>query len=898
MRSALRSLAVIVSAVAAAGGALAGGRFPAYPGLAKPGIFVGPGQGTVDAWRKLDDSFFEHWWHLNQEQHLDLRRRLFGANAARGVSGDTRAAALARLRTWAGPESANEELRSAALAALAKAGDADAGSLDLLLAGTECANQNVQRAALIALGVRGRGDALDFLLDVVRGRGGGIASEAQLRATAAIAVGLLCGGDSLPEAPEPERAGAAASKVPDRVAVALESEIVAPGAVAAIALHPEGRTVAVALAAGEVRFWPVAQRQFGAVKLRSRGGAEVRALAFHPDGARIALALADGTVELWDWTLRTAKDPLVGHAAAVTALAFDPGRGRIATGSVDGSVRTWLLNRGAPLHVLLERPTGVTALAWSGAGEKIAAGFADGAAYVLELRPGATREVARFDAAISALTFSGDGSRLAVGSERGEIALASCSGGAPVALTASNTGAVDALAFAERAGGVLAGTGGGHGAFIDLELRREVFSWETRGEYFATAADGSAIACSAADGALRHWKVEAAELPPRAAGGAAALAPPAARLGELLARRAFEELPETVQNAVALAAGIGGQGAFADPLAKLLKPETKLNQRVRANLILALAKCGGPDVFPYLFQVQADGKMVERIAAALGLAFALEGQGDGQQGARLEQALFERIEGEECERDALARQFLYLALGRLGRERGVEWLRAAVAAKQGDEEIFEQPFQAYALGVADATAAAPLLGEVFARQGNVHYRCALAAACGLLGPQGSAAAPALRAELASTSNRALAAFTTLALGMMGDAESLSAMRRQLGRTRLDVEALPLLAVGVALGGGRETVEQELIGRLARGGGGSEEQEVLLFGLGLVGGEQAARAILAHSGNRPAEVRAYAAQALGEILDPRPRSPYARLRAYFDVGNAPEVLLAGGLLTFQ
>lgn len=64
-------------------------------------------------------------------------------------------------------------------------------------------------------------------------------------------------------------------------------------------------------------------------------------LAFSPDGKTLAHALADGEVILWDAAAGKERRRLRGHEAPVEALAFAPGGGRLATVSRDTTGLIW-----------------------------------------------------------------------------------------------------------------------------------------------------------------------------------------------------------------------------------------------------------------------------------------------------------------------------------------------------------------------------------------------------------------------------------------------------------------------------------------------------------------------------------------------------------------------------
>jgi len=146
--------------------------------------------------------------------------------------------------------------------------------------------------------------------------------------------------------------------------------------------HPEGEGITalafsadsqfVASASGysdsTIRLWEVATGRSAGLFLGH--AAWVIALALAPDGRTLASASADQTIRLWDLDRRRCSATLRGHSSEVWALAFSPDGLSLASGGKDGSIcfwdprakpkDTWALTLPPPIRWLVFSPDGRT----------------------------------------------------------------------------------------------------------------------------------------------------------------------------------------------------------------------------------------------------------------------------------------------------------------------------------------------------------------------------------------------------------------------------------------------------------------------------------------------------------------------------------------------------------
>ncbi len=106
-----------------------------------------------------------------------------------------------------------------------------------------------------------------------------------------------------------------------------------------VAVAPDGKTAAAAMADGRVLTLGFPNLATGSVTEANRHQAVVRAVAFSPDGQWLASAGLDGLVLLTPRNPKAKPVVLADHSADVESLAFAPDSSQLASGSRDGRVR-------------------------------------------------------------------------------------------------------------------------------------------------------------------------------------------------------------------------------------------------------------------------------------------------------------------------------------------------------------------------------------------------------------------------------------------------------------------------------------------------------------------------------------------------------------------------------
>lgn len=205
---------------------------------------------------------------------------------------------------------------------------------------------------------------------------------------------------------------------PSVVLKPVESELELYG----LAIAPDGRSLAVGGFERGVRIW---QDLAGSSPTSSllEDSSPVSALVYTPDGNMLAAGTSKGLIRLWDPASGLLLRTLKGHMDWVSGLVFTPDGESLISTSTDGTVRLWSVADGSQVH-LLELGQPGASLALDPHGTLLALGAEDGKIYFWSLESNTwlgSLEAGR--AGVSALTFSADGKRLALGLSNGQTQL-------------------------------------------------------------------------------------------------------------------------------------------------------------------------------------------------------------------------------------------------------------------------------------------------------------------------------------------------------------------------------------------------------------------------------------------------------------------------------------------
>jgi WD40 repeat protein/serine/threonine protein kinase len=147
------------------------------------------------------------------------------------------------------------------------------------------------------------------------------------------------------------------------------------GAVNDLAVHPDGRHLAVA-GLGVVEVWDVVSHM-RVHELRGHSS-YVYSVAYSPDGKWLVTGGWDRTIKLWDAATGVERQTILSHEGFVLDLAFSPDSRSLASASEDRSVRLWEVPTGRRLGVLHGHTDFVQAVAFTPDGRELASGGNDG----------------------------------------------------------------------------------------------------------------------------------------------------------------------------------------------------------------------------------------------------------------------------------------------------------------------------------------------------------------------------------------------------------------------------------------------------------------------------------------------------------------------------------------
>ena len=187
----------------------------------------------------------------------------------------------------------------------------------------------------------------------------------------------------------------------------------------ALVFTPDGKTL---LSAGDDHLIKIWDTREGKLKLTLKGhGSLVTSLAINRAGSVLASASFDNSLRLWSLTDGSHHTILTGHTDRVRAVAFSPDGKTLASGSSDHTVRLWDLASGEAIFVSTAHTEAVRAVAFDPSGSFLLSTGDDRTIRVIGLKQKQEQLSLACSKPNSSLTFSPDGTTLAVGDDSGNV---------------------------------------------------------------------------------------------------------------------------------------------------------------------------------------------------------------------------------------------------------------------------------------------------------------------------------------------------------------------------------------------------------------------------------------------------------------------------------------------
>jgi WD40 repeat protein len=297
-----------------------------------------------------------------------------------------------------------------------------------------------------------------------------------------------------------------------------------PSLITGVAFSPDGKHLAVVNStSGDVRIWDVAAGT--EVRRLPGNGGQVGGAAWMPDSKQIVLVSQDGTVRFWD-AGTGALSRTLNTPAGAGLLALSRDGKRLALADTRRLVTVWEVATGKEALALPAQPAKVTAVAFSPDGARLAVGrqmeqstLGQPTAAVWEVTTGKqTVAFAAQHTSALGLAFSHDGGRLAVGSQDNCVRVFDLRNGllTPGGVLTGPRQAVSAVAFSPDGRRLAAGSRDHLVRVWELEAAQEPLTLGGHDEVVGAVAfspDGRHLASGGWEGVAKVWDLAAGQGP-------------------------------------------------------------------------------------------------------------------------------------------------------------------------------------------------------------------------------------------------------------------------------------------------------------------------------------------------------------------------------------------------
>ncbi len=185
----------------------------------------------------------------------------------------------------------------------------------------------------------------------------------------------------------------------------------------AIAISPDGKLLASGTDDGVIRLWDLETGKFKQ-ELSHNHNDWIRCLAFSPNGDEIASASEDTTISITNVITGKHLHTLRGHTGRVWSIDFHPKLPWLLSGEIGFNIRVWNYKSGECLRMGQGYSQGIRPITYSPNGTTLAVGTNQGIVYLKDSSDGETKaEISTYRGNILSLTYSSDGQILIGGSD-------------------------------------------------------------------------------------------------------------------------------------------------------------------------------------------------------------------------------------------------------------------------------------------------------------------------------------------------------------------------------------------------------------------------------------------------------------------------------------------------
>lgn len=229
--------------------------------------------------------------------------------------------------------------------------------------------------------------------------------------------------------------------------------------------------------------------------------------AFSRDSSRLAAWSWDNIIYMWDLQTQSLLCKLKGHRDSVRSVSFSPDMKRVISSSSDGTVRFWQTDSGRETEKIPIPGPGV--LAHSPDGSRLAVGTDSGDVLLLNIqRENSSKRLSGHKGKITSVAFSPDSTRLATASADDPfLRLWDISSGHQLTTFAGHTMGVSCVAFNSDGSKIASGSRDNTVRIWNAETALSVLKPQGRGQVTTVGLteDGGTVFSASADGTVRIW---------------------------------------------------------------------------------------------------------------------------------------------------------------------------------------------------------------------------------------------------------------------------------------------------------------------------------------------------------------------------------------------------------